>query len=142
MAQIIWGRNKKATGSSTKMITKGYNCRSQSCPLEVKCKTTTLVYRSTVEAAGTTKQYIGLTSNAFKESFTGHLHPPQACPQDDPLKPHLGAEGSANHLQSTLVHSQSCAIIQQEGVSICHFCLTEKTHISLADPRTTQSKRN
>jgi len=72
MARIISGHNKKVTGSSTNMETKGCNCRSQPCPLEGKCKTTNLVYRSTVEAAGTTKQYIGLTSNTFKERFTGH----------------------------------------------------------------------
>jgi hypothetical protein len=72
MARIISGHNKKVTGSSTSMETKGCNCRSQPCPLEGKCKTTNLVYRSTVEAAGTTKQYIGLTSNTFKERFTGH----------------------------------------------------------------------
>ena len=40
--------------------------------VEGKCKTTNLVYKNTVEAAGTTKQYIGLTSNTFKERFTGH----------------------------------------------------------------------
>ena len=56
------------------METKGCNCRSQPCPLEGKCKTTNLVYRSTVEAAGTTKQYFGLTSNTFKERFSGLLH--------------------------------------------------------------------
>ena len=70
IARIISWHNKKVTGSSTNMETKGCNCRSQPCPLEGKCKTTNLVYRSTVEAAGTTKQYIGLTSNTFKERFT------------------------------------------------------------------------
>ena len=71
----------------------------------------------------------------------GLLHPPQACPQDDPLKPHLGAEGWADHLQSiesilSLVPSYS------RRVRICHICLMEKTHISLAVPRTTLNKRN
>ena len=30
------------------------------------------LYRSSEEAAGTTKQYIRLTSNTFEERFTGH----------------------------------------------------------------------
>ena len=62
IARIISGHNKKVTG----------DCRSQPCPLEGKCKTTNLVHRSILEAAGTTKQYIGLTSNTFKERSTGH----------------------------------------------------------------------
>ena len=72
MARIISGHNKMVTGSSTHMETKGCNYRSQPCPLKGKCKTTNLVYRSTVEAAGTTKQYLWLTSNTWKERFTGH----------------------------------------------------------------------
>ena len=94
MAQIISGHNKKMTGSSTHMETKGCNCRSQPCPLEGKCKITNLVYRSTVEAAGTTKQYIGLKYPQGEVHWTqGLLHPPQASAQYDSLKPHLGAEG-------------------------------------------------
>ena len=61
MARIILGHNKNLTGSSTSMETKGCNCRSKPCPLEGECKTTNFFYRSTVEATGTTKQYIGLT---------------------------------------------------------------------------------
>ena len=43
--RIISGHNKKVTESSIHLETKGCNCRSQPCPLELKCRTTILVYR-------------------------------------------------------------------------------------------------
>ena len=68
MARIISGHNRKVTGSSTHMETNDCNCRSQSCPPEGK--TTNLFIRSTVEATGTPKELIELTSNTFKDRFT------------------------------------------------------------------------
>ena len=47
----------------------------------------------------------------------------------------------ADHLQSTLVHPQPCAIVQR-AVRICHLYLTEKMLISPPDPRTTLNKKN
>ena len=144
MARIISGHNKKVTGSSTNMETKGCNCRSQPCPLEGKCKTTNLVYRSTVEAAGTTKQYIGLTSNTFKERFTGHkasfTHRKNA--HKTTLSSHIWELKDEQTTYNQHWSILSLAPSYSRRVRICHLCLMEKTHISLADPRTTLNKRN
>ena len=144
MAQIILGHNMKVTGSSTQMETKGCNCRSQPYPLEGKCKTTNFVYKITGEASGTTKQYIGLTSNTFKDRFTGHkasfTHHKHAHKMT--LSSHIwelkDEQTSYNQHWSVL----SLAPLYSRRVRICHLCLMEKTQISLADPRTMLNKRN
>ena len=128
----------KVTGSSTNMKIKGCNCRSKPCPLEGKCKTTNLEYRSNVEAAGTTKQYIRITSNTFKERFTGHkasfTHRKHA--QKTTLSSHIWKQTTYNQHWSIL----SLASSYSRKVRIRHLFLMEKTHISLADPRTTLNK--
>ena len=95
-----------------------------------------------MEAAVTTKQNIGLTSNTFKERFTGHkasftlrkyAHKTTLSSQIWELK---DEQTTYNQHWSILSLPPSYS----KRVRICHLCLMEKTHISLADPRTTLNK--
>ena len=144
MAKIIAGHNKKVTSAGTSMKTMGCNCRKPPCPLDGKCKTANLVYKSTVEAAGKTKDYIGLTANTFKERFTGHKasfnHRTQA--HKTTLSSHIW-----ELKDSQIPYTQHWSILSlapsySKEVRTCHLCLVEKTHISLADPTSTLNKRN
>ena len=92
MARIISGHNKKV---STNMEIKGCNFRSQPCPLEMKCKTNNLVHRSTLEAAGTTKQYIGHISNTSGSWRMSRLHTINTGPSSALRHRTAGGWGSA-----------------------------------------------
>ena len=97
-----------------------------------------------MEAAGTTKQYIGLTSNTFKERFTGHkasfTHRKNA--HKTTLSSHIWGLKDEQTTYNQHWSILSLAPSYSRRVRICHLCLMEKTHISLADPRTTLNKRN
>ena len=144
MEKIISGHNKKITGASGSMETNGCNCRKPPCPLDGKCKTTNLVYKSTVTTADSTMEYIGLTGNTFKERFTGHkatfTHRAQA--HKTTLSSHIWELKDKD-----VPFTQNWSIISlapsyNRKVRTCHLCLMEKTHISLADPASTLNKRN
>ena len=71
----------------------------------------------------------------------GLLHPPQACPQNDPLKSHLG--GWADHIQSTLVHPQPCTTVQQEDEDLPPLSDGEDAHLpGRPQDQTNQKKLN
>ena len=115
--------------------------------LEGKCKTTNLACRSTVEATGTTKQYIRLTSNTIKERFTGHKASFTHCnhAHKTTISSHIwelkDEQTTYNQHWSILIF----AISYSRRVRICQLCLMEKKHHSLADhrsPRTTLNKKN
>ena len=112
MARIISKHNKKVTGSSTHMEIRGCNRapvgrnparrRGSGIPPTVSLQ----------EHCGCRWHHQAVHQTHLKHLrgevhwTQGLLRPPQVCQQDDPLKPHLGAEGWEDHLQSTLVHPQ------------------------------------
>ena len=51
------------------------NCRSgaDSCPLEGKCLTRSLIYKATLKTDGETFSYIGLTADTFKKRYSNHV---------------------------------------------------------------------
>ena len=144
MARIISGHNKKVTGSTMQQKTMGCNCRKLPCPLDGKCMTTNLVYKSTVETAGSRKEYIGLTSNSFKVRYTGH----QASFKHRNLAHNTTLSSYIwDQKDKQTTYKQHWSILSQapsysRKVRTCHLCLLEKTHISLADPNKTLNKRN
>ena len=147
MGSLISGHNKKILGATTGLEVKGCNCRPKdkaNCPLEGKCQTNSLVYKSTVEAAGTTKEYIGLTANTFKERFTGHKQSfnHQKFAHRTTLSSYLWELKNKDipFTQRWSIVSQAPAYSRK--VRACHLCLMEKLQISLADPMTTLNKRN
>ena len=144
MARIISGHNKKVIGSSAHLETKGCNCRKPPCPLDGKCKTTNLLYRGTVKTANFTKHYVGLSSNSFKERYTGHkasfTHRAQA--NKTTLSNYiwnLRDKQTTYDLEWSILN---LAPSYSRKVRNCQLCLMEKTLISLADPSTTLNKRN
>ena len=72
MAQTISGHNKRVIGSNRPLEEDGCNCTSQDCVLDKKCLTENVVYKGSVTTKEETKEYIGLTSNTFKQRYYQH----------------------------------------------------------------------
>ena len=56
--------------------TDNCNCRNKcACPLQNKCMSKDIVYKATINIGNTqdTKNYIGMTSNTFKERYRNHI---------------------------------------------------------------------
>ena len=74
LENIISKHNAKVTRAPTDQTKVTCNCRKRdSCPLEGKCLTSSLVYQATVSSDICKEEnYIGLTSNTFKQRWTQH----------------------------------------------------------------------
>ena len=74
MASIISSHNRRVTGSVEQHVEGGCNWRSgrASCVLQRRCLTPNVVYKCTVSAQQECKEYIGLTSNTFKQRYYAH----------------------------------------------------------------------
>lgn len=70
---IIKSHNKKVSSPTTKE-TPAYNCRNKNtCPLDGKCRTQSVIYKCEVTTPNLPKtSYIGLTEKDFKTRYNGH----------------------------------------------------------------------
>ena len=145
MARIISGHNKKVIKSYQPLAEKGCNCRMRhECPLDGKCLTDNLVYKSTVKTSGEEKEYLGLTSTTFKHRYNTHK-----SSFNNPNKAHSTTlstyiwELKNSNLQHTNTWSiAGLAPSYSRKVRTCQLCLLEKTLISLADPTKSLNKRS
>ena len=142
MERVISGHNRKVANGSGSTRPGGCNCRKPPCPLNGQCQTSNLVYKSTVTTADSTKEYIGLTGNSFKERFTGHkasfTHRNQA--HKTTLSSHIW-ELKDKDIPFTQHWDIICtAPSYSRKVRTCPLCIMEKTHISMADPTLTLNK--
>ena len=76
--QAIHRHNLKSARNTTEQTTlnKACNCRrKQECPMENNCMAESIIYQATVIASDNraNQTYIGLTKNAFKTRYYGHL---------------------------------------------------------------------
>mgnify|MGYP001294396990 CR=1 FL=1 len=146
MAAIIAGHNKRVLGCAEPLTERGCNCRggANNCILDGKCQTPNIVYKCTVTAAGTDKEYIGLSSNPFKQRYSNHkgsfTHQKHA--HSTALSTHIWDLKSRNIPFSTKWSIQKMARPYSKETQNCQLCLTEKTLISLANTRTSLNKRN
>ena len=74
MASIISSHNRRVTGAAEEHVEGGCNCRNgqASCVLQGHCLTPNVVYKCAVSTHQECKEYIGLTSNTFKERYYAH----------------------------------------------------------------------
>ena len=144
MAKIISGHNKKVM-RPTSHVEKGCNCRKPNeCPLGGKCQTADMVYKCEVQTANNSQEYIGLTSNTFKQRFTTHKgtfkHMNQA--HSTTLSSHIWELHKKQTPYSTSWSILGLAPSYSKKVRMCQLCLLEKTCIATADPRKALNKRN
>ena len=144
MAKIISGHNKKVMKPPT-LTDKTCNCRKRDeCPLDGNCLVTDMVYKCEVKTANTNQEYIGLTSNTFKQRFTTHKgtfkHQHQA--HSTTLSSHIWDLKSKQIPHTTNWSVLGLAPSYSRKVRMCHLCLLEKTFIATADSRKALNKRN
>ena len=119
------------------------NCQNKnSCPLDNKCLTESIVYRADVKASGTRQEqkfYIGLTCNSFKIRHSGHkssfTH--ERYKDQTALSSYiweLKGEGAEFEIVWSIVRKVSA---HRPGDKICALCLAEKVEILKGsnDPR-------
>ena len=145
LQSTITGHNKRVLGTTQRPDEKGCNCRVPGdCPLDGKCLTSNLVYKSTVSSANGSKEYIGLTATSFKTRYTSHKSSfkHQSKSSSTALSSHIW-----NLKENKTPFSPSWSIMAlassySNKTRSCQLCLTEKTMISLADPSKSLNRRN
>ena len=145
MERIISGHNKKMVGQTPLLKEKGCNCRRpQECPLDGRCQTSDIIYKSSVKSGSSTREYIGLTSTSFKQRYTAHkasfTHRNKA--HNTSLSTHIWKLKDDQAPFSTSWSILGMAPSYSRKVRNCQLCLKEKAYISLADPSKTLNRRN
>ncbi len=124
------------------------NCRKDLkpvCPLPGKCTTKEVVYKADIAASdGSKMTYFGLTENSFKTRYGGHktsINNEKYSGQTELSKYvwKLKSENKDFNIQWAI---KTRAFAFKSGSTRCDLCLSEKTTILLADPKSTINKRN
>ena len=146
MASIISSHNRRVTGAVEDHVELGCNCRSgrASCVLQGRCLTPNVVYKCTVSAQQECKEYIGLTSNTFKQRYYAHSNSfnKEANAHSTTLSTHIWELKNNNIPFTTEWSIQRLAAPYSKETQKCQLCLTEKALISLADSSASLNKRN
>ena len=111
-----------------------------------KCMTNNVIYKAEVTTTDnqTTKQYVGMTSNAFKNRFRNH----QKSFRD---KKHQNETELSKFIWSLKEKKKEFevkwsilkrAVVYHNEARRCNFCLEEKLQIMKADKRTLLNKRS
>ena len=142
IASKISGQNQRKLYKKQNRAQKTCNCKKgkENCIIGGQCMTKNIVYKATVNSTIGTKEYIGLTSRTFKDRFTQHKssfkHENKSSSTS--LSSHIW-DLKAKKTEYNL----SWEILKYKKESKkCQLCTTEKTLISLADPKRTLNKRN
>ena len=145
LQSTISGHNRRLLDTNQRPSEKGCNCRvPRDCPLDGKCLTSNLVYKSTVNSVDGPKEYIGLTASTFKTRYTSHKssfkHQNKAS--STALSSHIWSLRDKNTPFSSNWAIMALANSYSNKTRSCQLCLTEKTLISLADPSKSLNKRS
>ena len=146
MASIISSHNRRIINSNERITEQGCNCRggSNNCILQGHCQTSNLIYKCTVTTASGNKEYIGLTSNSFKQRYTAHkssFNNIKHC-NSTALSSYIWDLKSSGIPHTVSWKIQRLAPSYSRESKVCQLCLTEKTLICLADPANSLNKRN
>ena len=108
------------------------------CPVNGKCTLDNVVYEAKVKTRYTTKSYIGMTGRTFIERWKEHLGNMRYKHQNGTKlskfiwsQKDLGHHIDKSNIEWTL---KTKAIPYRAGNRYCDTCLSEKTHIALAEP--------
>ena len=103
-----------------------------------------MVYKCTVSTQQECKEYIGLTSNSFKQRYYNHSNSfnKETYAHSTALSTYIWELKRKNIPFSTTWSIQKMAAPYCKETQKCQLCLTEKTLISLADSTSSLNKRN
>ena len=146
MTGIIRQHNAKVLNATkTPNEARLCNCRNkQSCPLDGKCLSSSIVYRAEVTSDNNTKIYYGASEGEFKTRYNNHtksFRHKKYCSETE-LSRHIWSLKD-NNINYTLRWAiESFASPYKCGSKRCDLCLTEKLYIIKADTRHLLNKRN
>ena len=145
MQSIISSHNRKMISPPDRPVTRSCNCRSRdNCVMAGQCLTTNIVYKSRVTTADDFKEYIGLTSNTFKERYNNHKSSFKNTNKahSTSLSSYIWELKNNNTPFTSDWSIMGHAKAYSSKVRNCQLCLMEKTFIMLSDPKQTLNKRN
>ena len=141
ISSIISSHNKRVLNPP--VTNYGCNCRYKiNCPLQNECLTPQIVYKAIVsnDQNNEVKQYIGLTSNTFKERYNGHntSFRSEKYRKETELSKYvweLKDQGINNYTINWSIVKQIKGKLNSKN---CQLCLSEKYYIidSLDDEKT------
>ena len=141
---ITWN-NAHGTRNAQPNATDGCNCRNKdTCPLQKQCTTKNVVYKATVTTDDTAKEYIGMTSNTFKERYRNHAKSFQT-------KKYSNETELSNYVwqlqEKNKPFNISWSIVKKAtpytgGSKRCNLCLEEKFCILKANKQNLLNKRS
>ena len=122
------------------------NCRKpDECPLGGECLVSSIVYKASVEAQGSTgaKHYIGLTEGTFKKRYANHL---TSFRHEKYMNSTELSKYVLSLKEKNIPHTIKWSILRKArayspGSRRCQLCLTEKLCIATAENDTLLNKR-
>ena len=145
MPSIINKRNKEQLSSDLKRTPPSCNCRDKNnCPLEGKCRTSSVIYKATLSTNNSTKHYYGCCEPEFKSRFYNHKQSfkfKNKANATELSKAVWQAKDAGNEPQikwSIVTRTTP----YQPGAKTCNLCLSEKLTILRANPSYTLNKRS
>ena len=120
---------------------KECNCENQKrvCPVNGQCTIDNVVYEASVQTKHISKSYIGMTSRPFIERWKEHRgnlkHEHQKGTKLSSFVWNQKVFGENIKMDDIRWSLKTKAIPYRAGAKFCDTCLSEKTHIALADPK-------
>ena len=117
------------------------NCENQNmvCPVNGQCKTENVVYEAQVKTSRISKSYIGMTSRSFIERWKEHRgnikYKHQKGTKLSSFIWNQKEFGESINIGDIKWSLKSKAVPYRAGSRFCDTCLSEKTHIALANPK-------
>lgn len=120
------------------------NCRNrENCPLEGKCLTLCIVYRSTVTTQESTKNYYGTSESDFKTRFNNHTKSFNNRPyeNDSELSKYVWSLKDKRMVYNIKWSIEKYCSPYKCGKRKCDLCISEKCVIVRSDPKVTLNHR-
>ena len=120
------------------------NCRQpENCPMSGECQEGPIVYQADVRTSTSSMKYIGSTGRVFKERYSTHKHSlNNRNANSTTLSSYvwtLKDTGKEYNIKWSIVAKTG---VYTAGAKFCDVCLTEKTYIMLAEPKTSLNTRS
>ena len=147
MEKIVKGHNRKMLNNIGDLKEKGCNCRAgpQSCPLDGKCKSESLIYKAEVISILREAKYWGQCTTSFKDRYNNHTSNFRNRDKAHvtTLAGHIWELKDKNIPDFTIKWSLHSLVNAYNTESKrCQICLMEKVMILISDKHSTLKKRN
>ena len=148
MAAIISMHNKIAlqNRANPRRTTPPCNCRNkENCPLEGKCRESSIIYKATQKFNGTAKHKYGCSETEFKARFNNHKqslvyrHKRNATTKLSKAVWNAKDAGTNPNIEWSIAAKTSP---YHPGTKSCNFCLAEKPTILQSNLATTLNKKS